>query len=289
MRIANRAGRASLVSDHRSLDIERASGGAFCSDLQALWARFDEFAAWAADIDVDSRDDAEEYRPEELEAAVPRPPQVFAIGVNYRDHAAESDIAVPEHPVVFTKFVSSLTGPRADVRLSGDTVDWEIEMVAVIGRGGRDIPESEGWDHVAGLTIGQDISDRTVQWQVSPAQFSTGKSFPGFGPIGPDVRTRDEWPDGRFPEALGLRTVIVAADESSEQEVQVGTTADLVFSVPALVARLSAVVTLLPGDIIFTGTPSGVGMGRKPPQYLTSGQTLVSSIEGLGELRNHMV
>jgi 2,4-didehydro-3-deoxy-L-rhamnonate hydrolase len=289
MRIANLSGRLVLLSGTRALDVEAASGGRFSADPQQAYDRWEEFSGWAADIDVETHEKATAYRAGDLRAPVPRPPQVFAIGVNYRAHAAESDIAVPEHPVVFTKYASSLTGPLADIQLSGDTVDWEVELVAVIGKQGRNIDRDRAWEHVAGLTVGQDISDRTVQWQVSPAQFSLGKSFPGFAPLGPAVVSLDELGTNGARDNLDLKTVILDADGASEQVVQDGNTRDLVFSIPELVARLSEVVTLLPGDLIFTGTPEGVGMGRSPQQYLRSGQTLVSSISGLGELRNRMV
>lgn len=289
MRIANLSGRLALISETKSLDVETASEGRFSANPQEAYDRWEEFAAWAADVDVDSHEKATVYRAEDLGAPVPRPPQVFAIGLNYGSHAAESKLDVPEHPVVFTKYVSSLTGPVADIQLSGDTVDWEVEVVAVIGKQGRNIPREQAWEHVAGLTVGQDISDRTVQWQVKPPQFSLGKSFPGFAPIGPAVVSLDELERTHDRDTLELKSVLVNQDGEPEQVVQEGSTADLLFPVPELIARLSEVVTLLPGDLIFTGTPEGVGAGRDPQQYLKSGQTLVSSVPGLGELRNRMV
>lgn len=289
MRIANRAGRLVLLSDQRSLDVETASAGRFTADPQQVYDRWEEFTGWAQEVTVDDHEAAQEYTVEDLHAPVPQPRQVFAIGLNYRDHAEEGNLPIPEHPMVFTKFASSITGPTADVALTGDTVDWELELVAVIGKSGHKVAIEDAWDHVAGLTVGQDLSDRTVQWLSTPAQFSLGKSFPGFAPTGPAVVTVDELEGEHSRDNLSLKAVIVHEDGTQEQVVQEGSTSSLIFSIPELVARLSEVVTLMPGDLIFTGTPAGVGMTRQPPQYLRAGQTLVSSIAGIGQLRNQMV
>jgi 2,4-didehydro-3-deoxy-L-rhamnonate hydrolase len=289
MRIANRDGRLVLLSETHSLDVETASEGRFEADPQQVYDQWDAFARWAQDVTVDGHEAAQEYTLEDLHAPVPEPRQIFAIGLNYRDHAEEAELPIPEHPVVFTKFASSLTGPTAEVGLTGETVDWELELVAVIGKGGHKISADDAWDHVAGLTVGQDLSDRTVQFQVTPPQFSLGKSFPGFAPIGPAVVSLDEFNGEHSRDNLSLKGVIVHEDGSQEQVVQEGSTSNLIFSIPELVARLSEVVTLLPGDLIFTGTPRGVGAARQPPQFLRAGQTLVSSIAGIGELRNRMV
>jgi 2-keto-4-pentenoate hydratase/2-oxohepta-3-ene-1,7-dioic acid hydratase in catechol pathway len=205
---------------------------------------------------------------------------VFAIGLNYRDHAAESGFALPDSPTVFTKFVSSFTGPDGDIVLAGPTVDWEIELVALIGKAARNVPAEHGWAHVAGLTIGQDISERTVQSAGPAPQFSLGKSFPGFSPTGPWLVTPGEFTH-RDDIALGCSV--------NGESVQKGRTSDLVFSVPQLVARLSAVLPLEPGDVIFTGTPAGVGAARTPQRFLTAGDELVSTIEGIGQMRHRFV
>ena len=217
---------------------------------------------------------------ESLLAVVPRPAQVFAIGLNYRDHAAESGFALPAEPVVFTKYASSFTGPTGDITLSPGNVDWEVELVAVIGTGGRDIAEADGWDHVAGLAVGQDISDRTTQFVAAPPQFGMGKSYPGYSPVGPYLVSPDELAD-RDELALGC--------EVNGTSVQKGSTSDMVFPVPRLVAKLSAIVELLPGDVIFTGTPAGVGQGRSPQQFLQPGDELTSWVEGIGRMRHHFV
>ena len=183
-------------------------------------------------------------------------------------------MAVPEVPATFTKFPGSLTGPFDDVELVGDSVDWEVELVVVIGRIADHVDAAVAWDHIAGVTVGQDISDRTLQFAAG-SQFSLGKSRRGYGPMGPWVVTPDEVPD---PDDLALGCSV---DGETMQDAR---TSDLIFSVPQLVAELSSVLPLLPGDLIFTGTPAGVGFGRDPAVYLRPGDELVSTIEGLGSL-----
>lgn len=290
MRIANLQGRATLVTDSTGLDVERASDGRFGSDPQALWTDWAAFVAWAGDIDVAAHPEARPFDAADLAAPVPRPSQVFAIGLNYADHAAEASMEVPENPIVFTKFPSSLAGAQTEVRLTGDRVDWEAELVLVVGRGGRDIPKDEAWDAVAGLTVGQDISDRTVQNQGRPPQFNLGKSFENYAPTGPAVVTVDEVRSaGHDPDALAIRCEIVDAEGGEPRVLQDGTTADLIFPVAELIARLSAIVELRPGDIVFTGTPAGVGLGHTPPVFLKPGQRLTTEIEGLGVIRQTFV
>jgi 2,4-didehydro-3-deoxy-L-rhamnonate hydrolase len=277
MRVANLAGRLVLIVDGGAVDVERASGGLFSAEPQAVYQRWEEFVGWAATAPVG---EARQVDARDLGAPAPAPPQVFAIGLNYRDHAAEAGFALPDSPTVFTKFVSSFAGPDCDVRLAGPTVDWEIELVAVIGKPSRNVRPENGWDHVAGLTIGQDLSERTVQGAGPAPQFSLGKSFPGFGPTGPWLVTPDEFDD---PDDIALGCTV------NGESVQKGRTSDLIFSVPRLVAELSAVLTLSPGDVIFTGTPAGVGVARNPKRFLVAGDELVSTIEGIGSMRHRLV
>lgn len=274
MRTANIGGRLALLGPDGPIDVERASGGRFGADPQAVFEQWDAFREWAAG------EPAGEVVTGEQGPPVPAPRQIFAVGLNYRAHAAESGMAVPESPTVFTKFVTSLTGQDARVVLPSDKVDWEVELVAVIGRRAENVDASHGWDHVAGLTIGQDLSERAVQLAGPAPQFSLGKSFPGFAPLGPELVTHDELAN---PDDLGLTCAI------DGETVQKSSSGDLVFSVPELVARLSAICPLLPGDLIFTGTPSGVGMGRTPQRFLAPGELLTSRVDGLGELRTHLV
>jgi 2-keto-4-pentenoate hydratase/2-oxohepta-3-ene-1,7-dioic acid hydratase in catechol pathway len=258
------------------VDVERAAAGALGPELQPLYDRWPELLALAGRVDPAT---ALPIDPASIGSPVPAPRQVFAIGLNYRAHAGESGRDVPGVPATFTKYPASLAGPFDDVEVVNDTVDWEVELVVVIGRRADRVAEADGWSHVAGLTVGQDISDRTLQIAAG-AQFSLGKSHRGFGPMGPVLVTPDELPD---PDDLGLGCAV------DDEVLQDGRTADMVFSVPRLVAELSAVLPLLPGDVIFTGTPEGVGMGRTPPRFLAPGQVLESWIEGIGRLRNRTV
>jgi 2,4-diketo-3-deoxy-L-fuconate hydrolase len=275
MRLANQAGRAVLVVGDEVVDVAQASSGRFGPDPMGL---YDEWAAF-----VDAEPAAWAPTGPLLEAAlgnpVPTPRQVFAIGLNYRSHADESGMAVPDVPATFTKFPASLAGPFDDIEIVGDSVDWEVELVAVIGLHADRVGEGEAWSHVAGLTVGQDVSDRHLQFAAG-AQFSLGKSRRGYGPMGPWVVTTDELPD---PDDLALGCAV------GGETVQDARTSDLIFGVPRLIAELSAVLPLLPGDVIFTGTPSGVGMARHPARFLEPGQEVESWIEGIGTIRNRCV
>jgi 2-keto-4-pentenoate hydratase/2-oxohepta-3-ene-1,7-dioic acid hydratase in catechol pathway len=275
MRIANVAGRVAVIRDGLAVDVEQASHGLFSADPQTLYASWDAFRSWADSARLPR---GEPFAPAALGSPAPAPRQLLAIGLNYRDHAAESGFEVPEGlPPVFTKFATSITGPVTEVRLpaNGHT-DWEVELVAVIGRRAESVSQTHAWDHVAGLAVGQDISERLLQLSGPAAQFSLGKSYPGFTPIGPWIVTPDEFDN---PDDLELRCTV------NGEEMQKGRTRALIFSVPSLVSRLSAVLPLLPGDVIFTGTPPGTGLGRSPQRWLADGDELVSGIEGIGELR----
>ncbi len=285
MRIANIAGRLNLVEGSVAIDVETASGGTYSADPAAVYARWADFAQWATEYDVADGPSATVFDERDLRAPSPEPRQVFGIGLNYADHAAEAGLPIPEHPVVFTKFASSVTGPVTDVALPGATVDWEAELVVVIGRGGRHIPTDHAHAHVAGYTVGQDLSERTVQWQGQPAQFSIGKSYAGFAPTGPVLATLDEFED---PDRLRI-TCSITNHEGSSTRVQDSFTDQLIFPVAEIISRLSEVVELLPGDLIFTGTPPGVGAGMKPPRFLVDGDVLLTYIEGIGQLAQRLV
>lgn len=280
MRIANLKGRLVLVEGSKALDVETASGGTFAADPQAVYDHWDDFVAWAPKADFAA---AAPFSVDDLQAPTPGPRQIFAIGLNYRDHAKESGQAIPDAPLVFTKFVSSLAGPNVTIDLPEGTVDWEVELVAVIGRRAYKVAEADGWYYLAGLTVGQDISERRTQLRGPAPQFSLGKSFPNFSPTGPVVVTLDEISD---PNALRIQTELSGEGVDGVMSLQDGNTRDLIFSVPSLIEKLSAVLPLLPGDIIFTGTPAGVGMGRDPKLFLKPGQHLTSTIEGIGQLQN---
>jgi 2,4-diketo-3-deoxy-L-fuconate hydrolase len=275
MKLANHGGRAALVLDDSIADVHDASDGRFGPDLMPLYDDWDAFADFAVGVTAGSAP----LRASDLRSPVPAPRQVFAIGLNYKSHAEESGMAVPSVPATFTKFPASLAGPFDDIEIVGDTVDWEVELVAVVGRRADRVTEADGWSHVAGLTVGQDISDRTLQFAAA-SQFSLGKSRRGYGPMGPWLVSLDEVPD---PDDLALRCSV---DGETMQDAR---TSDLIFGVPRLIAELSAVLPLLAGDVLFTGTPAGVGATRQPPRFLQPGQYLETTIEGIGTIRNRCV
>jgi len=272
-RLLNVSGRAALEVDGRWYDLARLSGDDSLADPMAAVARSAELHGQSdrcGDVSPDgSVADAV------IGAPVPWPGQVFAIGVNYADHAAESGMTPPPAPLTFTKFPSAIAGPTADVPLTGDMVDWEVEIVVVIGSTCSHVPVDRAWDVVAGLTLGQDISDRRVQLTGTPPQFSLGKSFPAFAPIGPAVVSVDSFAD---PMDIALWCHV------SGERMQDSRSSNLIFTIPTLVAYLSSICTLEPGDLIFTGTPDGVGMARG--RFLEVGDVVASGAEGIGELRN---
>jgi 2-keto-4-pentenoate hydratase/2-oxohepta-3-ene-1,7-dioic acid hydratase in catechol pathway len=276
MRIANVKGRLTLLTADGGVDVETASGGVFGADPQAAYPRWAELRRWAADAATTA---ATPIADGDLGAPAPRPTQVFGIGLNYKDHAAEGGLPLPDRPATFTKFPTCLTGPHADVVLPSAVVDWEVELVVVVGRPARRVAEADAWSHVAGLAVGQDVSERVVQWAAG-GQFSLGKSFPTFGPMGPCLVTPDE---------LANRDDLAISCSVNGEVMQRSRTSDMVFSVSRLIAELSGILPLLPGDVIFTGTPAGIGAVRKPPRFLAPGDVLTSTIEGIGTLRNRCV
>ena len=275
MRFGNVGGRMQLVVGDGLVDVEEASAGRLPADPVAALDDWDALVEWARPVDGASAASAP-LAGAALQAPVPRPRQVFGVGLNYRLHVAEGGRNVPEEPAVFTKFPSCINGPTSEIPVGSETVDWEVELVVALGRTAHRVGVDRAWDHVAGLMVGQDISDRAVQMR-PPAQWSLAKSFTGFGPTGPFLVTADDVPD-RDDLELGCSV--------NGEEVQKARTSDLIFPVPELVSRLSHIVTLWPGDLIFTGTPSGVGYARTPPRFLHVGDVLTSYIEGIGELRN---
>ncbi len=214
----------------------------------------------------------------DLAPVVPRPAKVVCVGLNYAAHIAETGARVPQHPMWFTKFASSLAGPRDDLPLppESDQVDWEAELAVVVGAPGRRIPRERALDHVAGYTVLNDVSMR--DWQRRTSQYLAGKAWDRCTPVGPWLVTSDELPPG----ASGLRITC----EVDGEVVQDARTDDLVFDVADLVADLSTVVTLEPGDVIATGTPGGVGIGHTPPRFLRPGSLVRTAVEGIGALEN---
>jgi 2-keto-4-pentenoate hydratase/2-oxohepta-3-ene-1,7-dioic acid hydratase in catechol pathway len=262
MKLGTLRGRAVLIDGDRALGVG--------TSVRTLLGQLHTVSKLTVD------DDDQLFSVDELSAPVLDPRQVFAIALNYAPHAAEAGYTAPDQPLVFTKFASCLTGPVATVTLPPDGhTDWEIEVVAVVGSGGRDIPESEAWSALAGVTLGQDLSERVLQLAGRPSQFSLGKSYAGFGPIGPWIVTPDELAD---PDDIAFSSTLDGVP------LQSGRTSDMIFSIPKLVAFLSSVCELYPGDLIFTGTPEGIGNRMDPPRFLRPGQTLVSQAEGIGTI-----
>jgi len=215
-----------------------------------------------------------------LDAPIQKPGKVMAIGLNYAEHARESDQPLPERPVVFTKAPTCVIGPEQPVHVphESERVDWEGELCVVIGRSGRRIPRQSALEYVAGYMNSNDVSVR--DWQRHAPTWTMGKGFDTHGPTGPYLVTRGEAPD---PPQMVLRLWV---NDVLKQESSVD---DLIFDVPALIEYLSTAMTLEPGDLIFTGTPSGVGAGRRPQEWLRAGDTVRVAITGLGELRNPVV
>lgn len=215
-----------------------------------------------------------------LLAPVPRPPKILCIGLNYRDHAQEAKMEIPSVPTVFAKFSTAVVGPGAPIMISSATEkpDYEAEFAVVIGKGGERISAKHWQDHVFGYTILNDVSARDVQ--LATSQWTLGKSLRTFAPLGPHIVTRDEIPD---PHALGIRLSIAG------ETLQQSNTRELIFGVPELIEYLSRFITLEPGDIISTGTPAGVGLGRTPPRWLRAGDEVVIEVDQVGVLRNPVV
>ncbi|MDE2801044.1 MAG: fumarylacetoacetate hydrolase family protein [Gemmatimonadota bacterium] len=217
-----------------------------------------------------------------IHAPIDNPEKIICIGLNYADHAAESGMPIPDEPIVFSKYASSIIGPDENIVApsASSQVDYEVELVVVIGKRGRNISEEDALNHVAGYMVGHDVSARDYQLEKPGAQWMMGKTFDTFAPIGPDLVTTDDVPD---PHNLGIRCIL------NGETVQDSNTSQLIFGVPKLIAYLTHVFTLAPGDLIFTGTPHGVGMGREPQLWLKHGDHVICEIDGLGRLENPVV
>ena len=233
--------------------------------------------AWAAEAPADA---IVPIKSVQLLAPLPRPPKVICVGLNYRDHAEESNMPIPSVPTIFAKFPTAVIGPDASIVLpkSSTRPDYEAEFAFVIGEGGRHIQAAAWREHVFGYTMLNDVSAR--DYQLATSQWMMGKTFDTFAPMGPWLVTADEIAD---PHALDISLTLNGV------QMQNSNTRNLIFRIPELIEFLSSVFTLEPGDVVSTGTPSGVGFARKPPVYLQPGDEVVVRIEGLGELRNPVI
>jgi 2-keto-4-pentenoate hydratase/2-oxohepta-3-ene-1,7-dioic acid hydratase in catechol pathway len=213
---------------------------------------------------------------------IPDPPKIVCLGLNYRDHAAESGAPIPRDPVLFSKYATALVGHEDPIVLPpvSSEVDYEAELVIVVGKRGRPANPEAALEYVAGYTIGHDVSARDWQLKKDQKQWMVGKTFDTFAPTGPVLATADEVPD---PHNLGIRLRL------NGQTMQDSTTGQMIFRVGEVLAYLAKVFTLEPGDLIFTGTPPGVGFARKPPVFLKGGDVVEVEIDGLGVLRNPVV
>lgn len=286
MRFANHDGRLTLLSSSvgddlqgaPGTDVNQATGGRIPADPERAFAVWDEMLGLLGDA---ARPDDVTIDRHRLGSPSPTPRQIFGIGINYADHGAESGMEAPEVPLVFTKLQTAVTGPYGSIELSTRAVDWEVELAVVIGKPARRVTSGAGWEFVAGVTAGQDLSDREIQWRPAKTpQFGLGKSLPGFAPLGPVLVTPDEYDD---PDDIEL------ACHLNGEEMQRSRSSNMLLSVGELIAYLSEIAPLLPGDVIFTGTPSGIGMSRTPPRYLVAGDSLESYVEGVGTMSHTFV
>jgi acylpyruvate hydrolase len=245
------------------------------TDVGALLAGGEAAMRSAASADGPRHD----YATANLAPLVPNPPKIICVGQNYMAHIAEMGSQPPEYPTLFAKYTRALVGPRDDIVLPkvSDNIDWEVELAIVIGKEARHVSGDSAMDAVAGWTILNDVSVRDFQRRT--AQFLQGKTFEKSTPLGPMLVTKDEI------DASNLRLTT----EVDGQVMQDSSTADLLFKPLEIVAYISQIISLEPGDIIATGTPSGVGAGRKPPVWLKPGQTMITRVEGLGEQVNRCV
>ncbi len=270
---ANIDNRACLVRGDNFYDLNRVTQDAIGSDPMSALSDIDALHQVSSALPNNEPDGS--LSDAKLGAPVPKPRNSFGVGLNYKDHAEESKMDLPESPVIFSKFPSCIAGPFDDVELRATSGDYEAELVVVIGRITRDITAEDAWEHVAGVTAGQDISDRRLQLGARPPQFGLGKSRDTYGPTGPLLVSPDS-----FANVDDLQLTC----EINGDRRQDARTSSLIFDVPYLVSYLSEVMTLVPGDLIFTGTPSGVGMPDK--RFLVAGDVITTTVEGVGTMVN---
>lgn len=281
LRLANLKGRAQFIvgdiDSPRAIDVATASNNSLSADPMQCFAHWDTLKKLATTLDSSA---GTPVAIADLSCPVPQPRQMFAVGLNYRKHAAEMGSPLPPLPLVFAKFQSSLNSPTGNIEIQSDTVDYESELVIIVGKGGRNIAESNAWDHIAGLCVGQDVSDRGLQYMGTPPQFSLGKSRVGYSPIGPWVTDMSN-NDKRDDLQLGC-----TVNGEQRQDTK---TSDMIFGISHIVAYMSTIVELFPGDVIYTGSPFGVGHGRKPQVYLKPGDVVETTLEGVGTITNRCI
>jgi 2-keto-4-pentenoate hydratase/2-oxohepta-3-ene-1,7-dioic acid hydratase in catechol pathway len=286
MRFANVAGRAALVIagpsgvDHVA-DIEQLTGGKLSADpmVYADLANHPRLVVAGASTQAESWPRLDHAL---LGPPVPRPPKGLGVGLNYRTHAIESGKDLPTEPHLFAKTGNCVAGPYDDIVAPAGRpmIDFEAEIVIAFGRVAKGVAAADAWEYLAGVTAGQDISDRGEQFRPPIKQFTIAKSYDTFGPTGPFLVTPDELPDR---DALDLTGVV------SGEVMQRANSSDLIFSIPELVAWLTRFMTFGPGDLVWTGTPGGVGEARTPPRFLVAGDVVETTVGGVGTMRNRVV
>ena len=273
---ANINGRSALVQGDAFFDLATIANGAVSPNpMEAIQnsALLHQYAAQLGD-----------YEPSgiianaDVCAPIPHPRNSFGVGLNYQLHVEEAASKTPSTPMVFTKFPSCISGPTDDVIMRSDECDYEGELLVVIGNDGKDIAKEEAWSHILGLSVGQDFSDRGIQYKDQPAQFNLGKSFDTFGPTGPYLVSTDSFTD---PSDLGILTTVNGEVRQSDR------TSNMIFDIPTLVSYISSITALAVGDIIFSGTPEGVGF--RNGSFLKDGDIVETTIEGIGTMRNRCV
>ena len=272
-KLANIEGRAALVDGENYYDLETISNGKFNNDTSDALTNLVGLSELSEDLSKSEPTGL--LHDVKIDAPISAPKNCYAVGLNYRNHAEEAGMDIPSVPMVFTKHTTCLVGPNSTIEMRSDHVDYEAELVVVIGHPGKDILKDNAWNHVAGLCVGQDISDRTVQFSSKPPQFNLGKSFDTFGPMGPYLVS---------PDSLQNKESLQIECKVNQEVRQKDNTNDLIFDIPSIISYLSGIVTLNTGDVIFTGTPGGVGVMEG--KFLKDGDVLRTSIEGLGTLKN---
>ena len=272
-KLANIEGRAALVDGGNYYDLETISNGKFNNDTSNALTNLVGLSELSEDLSKSEPTGL--LHDVKIDAPISAPKNCYAVGLNYRNHAEEAGMDIPSVPMVFTKHTTCLVGPNSTIEMRSDHVDYEAELVVVIGHPGKDILKDNAWNHVAGLCVGQDISDRTVQFTSKPPQFNLGKSFDTFGPMGPYLVS---------PDSLQNKESLQIECKVNQEVRQKDNTNDLIFDIPSIISYLSEIVTLNTGDVIFTGTPGGVGVMEG--KFLKDGDVLRTSIEGLGTLKN---
>ena len=272
------------IVDGKVINLAEASGGALPNDMRAFLALGDDGLKLAKKVATKkvAASHGVALGDVKLMAPITNPKKVVAIGLNYLDHIKESNAQVPKLPIMFTKYTTSIVGPGDEVRWDPALtakVDWEVELAVVIGKAAYRVSEADALNYVAGYTACNDVSARDLQTERGD-QWIRGKSLDTFCPLGPCIVTKDEIAD---PHNLKLKTIV------NGKVMQDSNTSQLLFKLPYLIHYLSQAFTLLPGDVIITGTPPGVGMGMKPPVFLKDGDVMTVEVEGIGELTNPCV